>query len=420
MSEYFDQLKAFFHYLFKHIFEIEFVIRILFELLLCFLIIWTLLKLFKWLAKKASKVFFYIYNFFVYEAIFPILIRISDKFAYNMGGPKWQDRANKLREIANNHGTLKESKEELKPETKKKSFKKFYIGSYIFLVAYLLCFHYLLQDVQAGYSIFFVPEKLIYSCESFLTNTFFSTNENNIACFFTFLHSNEQTLPLIEPIKNTTEKSIEKTTERIIENSDTIITLTTKPTLLPEYPYKDKVILTISFNITPFSSTIDFNGKVLPFIDGSCYDFKYDGENTRLIRVLDFIYFYCEHSIRIFPMQNGIQLVFNKDKWTVPKNAVTIEYPDGISDLPYHVVPFIYEGSSPEIYVDKWYKVTADRNFVLVNDKGEETLKLFISNNKVNIKTKTANETISRSSETALFCFKNGILLKYPDSVVKK
>ena len=174
MSEYGKQLKAFFHFMFKHIFEVEFGIKISIEILVFLILICMLLKILHKIFIKSSD---YI-DFINRELIIPLRVRLFEKLAFSTNNPNWQERANKIKDA------FKEEKDERNKKKDNKSYAVWWIALYIVLVAWILGFHYWGEEKRNSYEVFFLGEKAILAFEDWTTNSLFNTDEYAIECFF--------------------------------------------------------------------------------------------------------------------------------------------------------------------------------------------------------------------------------------------
>lgn len=190
MSEYVDQLKAFFHYTLKHAFSFEFGVRILVEVSVLLFITYFILKLITKVTYKIIKVFSVFIDFISYDIFLPICKAITDQFAYKIGSLKWQKRADRIKQMILKHDEKQTGQNEEQAE-KKKSFAGYFVLAFIILIGYLESFHYLLPNVKENYSVFFLPESFILNSENFWENVVFETDENAIPCFYDLVHQNE-------------------------------------------------------------------------------------------------------------------------------------------------------------------------------------------------------------------------------------
>lgn len=196
MSEYVDQLKAFFHYTLQHAFAFEFGVRILVEISVLLFIAYFVLQLMTWAIRKFFKFFSVVTDFIAYEIILPICKAITDQFAYKIGSLKWQGRADRIKQVIFKHDEkqIGEKDKKIDQNEKKKSSAGYYALAFIIIIGYLESFHYLLPNVKENYPVFFVPENLILNSENFLENVVFETDENAIPCFYELVHKNEASI----------------------------------------------------------------------------------------------------------------------------------------------------------------------------------------------------------------------------------
>lgn len=172
-SEYTKQVKAFFHFMFKHFFEIEFGVRVAIEMIIIVFLIYILLKICR---KVVRKIRVHI-GFVNRELIVPLRVRVLEKLAFSTSNPNWQERANKVKDSFN----------EKKDECKRKNHKShtgFWIFIYIVLASWIIGFHYYGEEKRSNYEVFFLGEKAILAFEEWTTNTLFNTDEYVMECFF--------------------------------------------------------------------------------------------------------------------------------------------------------------------------------------------------------------------------------------------
>lgn len=200
MSEYVDQLKAFFHYTLQHAFSFEFGVRILVEVPVLMFIVSFIFKLITKVTSKIFKVFSVVIDFIAYDIFLPIGKTITDYFAYKIGSLKWQKRADKIKQMILKHDEkqagqieqqIEHTKKQMKQTEKKKSFAGYSVLVFIILIGYLESFHYLFPNVKESYPVFFLPESLILNSENFWENVVFETDEKAIPCFYDLVHQNE-------------------------------------------------------------------------------------------------------------------------------------------------------------------------------------------------------------------------------------
>lgn len=186
MSEYVDQLKAFFHYTLQHAFEFEFGVRILVEISVLLFIVYFILKLTTKVISKIIKIFSVVIDFISYDIFLPSCKAIADYFAYKIGSLKWQERADMIKQMI-----LKHDGKQMIQNKKKRSFIGYFVLVFLILIGYLESFHYLLPNVKENYPVFFLPESFILKSENFLENVVFEIDEQAIPCFYDFVHKNE-------------------------------------------------------------------------------------------------------------------------------------------------------------------------------------------------------------------------------------
>lgn len=193
MSEYVDQLKAFFHYTLKHAFAFEFGIRILVEITILLIIVYFILKFIIKVVRKIIKFLSVGIDFISFDLFLPICKVITDQFAYKLGSLKWQERADRIKQMILKHDEkqLDQNEKEIEKIEKKKSLARYFVFVFIILVVYLESFHYLLPNVKENYSVFFLPESVILIGEHFLENVVFETDEKAIPCFYDLVHTND-------------------------------------------------------------------------------------------------------------------------------------------------------------------------------------------------------------------------------------
>lgn len=184
MSNYADQIRAFFHYTFKIVFNIEFGLRILFEILILLIIIHFILKIITAVTRVIMNKLLVIADFFVYDVFYPIGIKTADYFEYKLGSPKWKSRSNKIKQKVLDHDAAQEDEQTKKRLIFPIKIVGLYILVYIILVSYIELFHYCLPHTRANYPIFFVLEDIIIEGEYFIENIVFETDEEAIPSFY--------------------------------------------------------------------------------------------------------------------------------------------------------------------------------------------------------------------------------------------
>ncbi len=174
ISEYGKQIKAFFHFLFKHFFEVEFGIRVAVEILIFVVLIYILSRV---CHKIVSKGRGYI-GFINRELLVPLRVRLFEKLAFTTSNPNWQERANEIKDTFNN------KEDECKKSDNKKKHTGYWFFIYLVLTAWMIGFHYYGEEKHSSYEVFFLGEKAILVIEEWTTNTLFNTDEYAIKCFF--------------------------------------------------------------------------------------------------------------------------------------------------------------------------------------------------------------------------------------------
>ena len=174
ISEYGKQIKAFFHFMFKHLFEIEFGIRVAIEILIFVVLVYILSKI---CHKIISKSRVYI-DFINRELVVPLRVRLFEKLAFSTSNPNWQDRANKIKDA------FKEKKDECNKKKDNKSHTSRWIIIYLVLTAWIIGFYYYGEEKRSSYEVFFLGEKAILALEEWITDSLFNTDEYAIECFF--------------------------------------------------------------------------------------------------------------------------------------------------------------------------------------------------------------------------------------------
>lgn len=174
ISEYGKQIKAFFHFMFKHLFEFEFGIRVVVEILIFVVLIYILTRI---CHNVISKIRVGI-GFINRELVVPLRVRLFEKLAFSTSNPNWQERANRIKDV------FKGKKDECKKNNNKKSHAGWWIFIYIVLIAWIMGFHYYGEEKRSSYEVFFLGEKAILAIEEWTTNTLFNTDEYAIECFF--------------------------------------------------------------------------------------------------------------------------------------------------------------------------------------------------------------------------------------------
>lgn len=172
--EYGKQIKAFFHFAFKHFFELEFGIRVAIEVLLFVLLIYTLSKVLYIIFHKIIFATRFIYQ----ELVMPLRVRFLEKLAFSTSNQNWQERANKIKDA------FKKRNDDHEKNNNKKSHAGFWIVIYIILIVWIIGFHYFGEEKRRNYEVFFLGENVILTVEEWITNTLLETDECAIECFF--------------------------------------------------------------------------------------------------------------------------------------------------------------------------------------------------------------------------------------------
>ena len=183
MSEYGKQIKAFFHFMFKHLFEIEFgfrvVVEVLFFMCICYILLMLLFRLIHKIVYKLKDMVDFLYI----ELIAPLWVRLYEKIAFSTNNPNWQERANEMKE-----GFKKNKDERTNTFQNSKNVKKkhtaWWIFSYIVLVVWIVGFHYCGEEKRGSYEVFFLGEQIILDFEDWMTNTWLDTDEHVVECYF--------------------------------------------------------------------------------------------------------------------------------------------------------------------------------------------------------------------------------------------
>lgn len=174
MSEYGNQIKAFFHFMFKHFFEIEFGVRVAIELLICVVFVFILSKIcYKFIGKIKNST-----AFINRELVGPLRVRFFEKLAFSTNNPNWQEKANKIKDAFKNNNSGSKVKNDKNSHTNK------WIIVYLLLIAWIIGFHYFGEEKRSNYEVFFWGENTILKIEEWTINNFFDADENNIECFF--------------------------------------------------------------------------------------------------------------------------------------------------------------------------------------------------------------------------------------------
>ena len=160
--------------MFKHLFEGEFAIRVAVEILIFIVIVYILSRICNGII---SKIRGYI-GCIVGELVVPLRVRMFEKLAFSTSNPHWQERANKIKDA------FREKKDECKKNDKKKSYAGLWTIIYLALIAWIIGFHYYGEEKRTSYEVFFLGEKTTLAVEEWIINTLFSTDENDIECFF--------------------------------------------------------------------------------------------------------------------------------------------------------------------------------------------------------------------------------------------
>lgn len=174
ISEYGEQVKAFFHFMFKHLFEVEFGIRVAIEILIFVVLVYVLSKICqKIISKSIARI-----AFINRELVVPLRVRLFEKLAFSTSNPNWQERANKIKDA------FKEKKDECNKKNSNKSHIGCWIIIYLVLTAWIIGFYYYGEEKRSSYEVFFLGEKAILAFEEWTTNSLFNTDEKAIECFF--------------------------------------------------------------------------------------------------------------------------------------------------------------------------------------------------------------------------------------------
>lgn len=173
ISEYGKQIKAFFHFAFKHLFEFEFGIKVAFEILIFVVLIYILSRICRKIINKIRIATGFINR----ELVVPLRVRLFEKLAFSTSNPNWQEQANKIKD------TFKESKNECKINDEK-SHAGWFVFIYIVLIVWIIGFHYYGEEKHRNYGVFFLGENVILAIEEWTTDTLFNTDESSIECFF--------------------------------------------------------------------------------------------------------------------------------------------------------------------------------------------------------------------------------------------
>lgn len=174
ISEYGRQIKAFFHFMFKHLFEVEFGIRVFVEIFIFVMLIYILIRICHKIINK-SRIYI---GFINRELVIPWRVRLFEKLAFSTSNPNWQERANKIKDAFN------EKKDECKKSDNNKSHAGRWIFIYLVLVVWIIGFYYYGEEKRSSYEVFFWGEKAIFAFEEWTTNSLFNTDEYAIECFF--------------------------------------------------------------------------------------------------------------------------------------------------------------------------------------------------------------------------------------------
>lgn len=173
LSEYGKQIKAFFHFMFKHLFEVEFGIRVAVEILIFIVFAYMLLRI---CHKITSKIRVYI-AFINRELVIPLRVRLFEKLAFSTSNPNWQKRADKIKDA------FKEKKDECNKKNDN-GHVGWWIIAYLVLTLWIIGFYYYGEEKRSSYEVFFLGEKAILAFEEWTTNTLCNTDESAIECFF--------------------------------------------------------------------------------------------------------------------------------------------------------------------------------------------------------------------------------------------
>jgi len=421
--EYADQFRAIFHYSFKHMFEVEFGIRVVIGVFVALWIIYLWLWFCLWFSRKIIKKTDGGISFISRMLIIPIRVRISEKLALTFGDPRWQEHAEGIKrrfrdrevrmkdekrrqELLKVNKPTSEQQIELKllienAKNQKKPSKKvegwkFWVPAYFILIAVILPFRYLTPDWEENLAVLFLPERVVLTTESFIVNTLFHTDGNEVECFLTFLHEDD------ESVAQTPVQQIE-----LPSNSARIV---------PVFE-EEQTDLRISFEVNAYSTHVFFNEERLLFNKGQSYEFRFDDENVRLLRILDYVYLFCECGIRMLPFNENHSFVLRHENWSVPEATVFIQHDeDEFFGLPTLVMPLIYD-STPQIYVDGWHSVLSNGNTVLSDSAGRILLTVQMSGRRLQWNTNTERESFVPTSSvptltTVLFVYDEGRIIE--------
>ena len=212
---------------------------------------------------------------------------------------------------------------------------------------------------------------------------------------------------------NQDEEEEEDEEEPIIP-SDAVVSFPGKLVSLSDITDFEQSRLKFKISITPFTSSLQYNDKIIPFSEGSCYNFIFNGEEAQLMRVLDSVYLFCEHGIWYLPMQNNTQLVFDKKGWHAKGDVAFHEYASSPNGLPMYAILFAYN-TSPQVFFDTWYEIAYDRKIVVNDTTGKEFLTLSRLGEHVRLTTAMTVDLLQYPYEEIVFCYEDGAILKYSD-----
>lgn len=80
--------------MFKHLFEVEFGIRVAIEILIFVVLVYILSKICHKIISKSRAYIVFINR----ELVVPLRVRLFEKLAFSTSNPNWQERANKIKD----------------------------------------------------------------------------------------------------------------------------------------------------------------------------------------------------------------------------------------------------------------------------------------------------------------------------------
>jgi len=346
MSDMLDQIRAFFYYSLKHLFAVEFGIRVLFIVFIILLLLYVVFRLSFWILRKVKSVFKVAFDFISCDVVLPACIIISEKFAYKLGSMKWQNRADKLKKRIIDK---QEKRSPRKSSNKAKHILTFAI-IYLTLIAYIVSFHYLLDDRRENYTVFFIPENMILRIEDYLINTLFYTDEYDTPCFFHGFECSLRTFLILGDTYVYDDETIEE--YEVMPNHGIYIV-----DMFQELQIVNiETETTIIFDFINGVYSMSYYGVSYPLNCFEAYRFTIFGEEVKVIRIQDTIFFSCEHHVWMFYIQKNVRVEIDEITWTFPAVVTEIPHPIEVTRPPIFIASF-FPGYTPILHLDRSYNI---------------------------------------------------------------